>query len=137
MTKPHAKLVLVLLFVGLTWLVASLCTADPLSHVPEKVRAGVIELPPFVRQHPSGEWGGLGCDLLQAVAKELGTELELVPVASIEQMEGYLVTGKIDLVPVAIVAAGLERRMDFSNAYYQSGSAIVIHADGSGHPLFA
>lgn len=121
----------------LVWPLSAAGAAGPANSIPETLRAGVIEMPPFIMQNPTGEWGGLGCDLLQAVARELGTELELVPLDSIEQMEEYLFGGKLDLVPVVIVTESLERRLDFSNVYYQSGSAIVIHADGSGHSMIS
>ena len=125
--------VLALLFIGIVWLWSALCFANPGNHVPETLRVGVMDLPPFVMQNPSGEWGGLSCDLLHAVAKELGTGLELVPFESIRQVEEDLLGGKLDLLPVAVVAASLERKLDYSNAYYQSGSGIAIRSEGGGH----
>ena len=41
------------------------------------------------------------------------------------------------MVPVAIVTESLEQRFDFSNTYYQSGLAIVIHADNGGYTVFS
>ena len=137
MNKVSTKMVWILLVMGLVGLPSMAYSAGPEDNVPEQLRVGAIHMPPFIMQNSSDEWGGLSFDLVYAVARELGSVLEVVPVDSIEQMETDLIGEKLHLVPVAIVTERLERKLDFSNAYYQSGSAIVIHADGSGHTVMS
>jgi len=131
------RIVWALVFIGFVWPLSAAYAVNSDYKIPEKLRVGVMDLPPFIMQNLSGEWGGLGHDLLHAVARELGTGIELVAFDSIEQMEAELTTGKLHLVPVGTVTASLEQKLDFSNAYYQSGSAIVIHADHSGHSVIS
>lgn len=127
----------VLVFLGLAWPLSAAGAASPGNNIPETLRVGVMDLPPFIMQNQSEEWGGLGYDLLHAVARELGTRLELVSLDSIGQMREALTGGKLHLLPMGIVTERLEQHYDFSNAYYQSGSAIVIQTEGSGHTVIS
>ena len=58
-----------LLFIGFAWLWSAPCSANPGNYVPEKLCAGIIDIPPFIMQNPSGAWGDLGCDLLHALPR--------------------------------------------------------------------
>jgi len=102
----------VLLCICLASFLSATYAANPDYNLPEELRVGVIEQPPFVMQNPTGEWVGLSCDLLHAVARELGAGLELVAFDSIEQLEEDMTTGKLHLVPVAIVTASFEQKLD-------------------------
>ena len=109
------------------------CAANLDYKIPEKLRLGVIELPPFVMHNPTGEWAGIGCDFVHAVAKELGAGLEFVPFDRIEQLEDVFNQGTLHPVPVAIVAEGRfshrsprQRQREHGNQLCQSHAGAVF-----------
>jgi polar amino acid transport system substrate-binding protein len=103
------------------------------SGVPEKLVVGTIFAPPFAMKKPSGEWGGLSIELLQAVAQELGIDFELREYSGINQIKDAVANRELDLMPVASITERLELIVDFSNPYYRSGSAIAVKVEGKGY----
>jgi ABC-type amino acid transport substrate-binding protein len=110
-------------------------SAEDGNSVPQKLVAGTLNLPPFVMKKSTGEWEGLSVDLLQAVARELGTEFELHEFTSIAEIKKAVSNGEIDLIPVSSLTESLELIFDFSNPYYRSGSAIAVKVEDEGHTL--
>lgn len=73
--------------------------------------------PPFGSLGATGEYEGYDVDVAQLIAKDLGVELELVPVTS-KQRIPFLETKKVDLVISSMGAnPGRAKSIWFSNAY--------------------
>ena len=73
--------------------------------------------PPFGSLGATGEYEGYDVDVAQLIAKDLGVELELVPVTS-KQRIPFLETNKVDLVISSMGAnPGRAKSIWFSNAY--------------------
>jgi ABC-type amino acid transport substrate-binding protein len=106
------------------------------SGVPKKLVVGAGVYPPFAMKSSSGGWEGLSIELLQAVARELGTDFELREYSNLTQMNDAVAKGEIDLVPITSITERLEFILDFSNPYYRSGSAIAVKVEGEGYGWF-
>jgi len=106
------------------------------SGVPEKLVVRTIFSPPFAMKKPSGEWAGLSIALLQAVARELGTDFELREYSGVIPIKDAVSIGELDLVPMAAMAESNELIVDFSVPYNRSGSAIAVKAEGEGYAWF-
>jgi polar amino acid transport system substrate-binding protein len=123
-----SRTIAVAVFLG-AWFFAW-CTVPAMAQdetgVPAKLVVGVMDFPPFAMQRASGEWKGLSVGLLQAVARDLNTAIELREFSRVDQLEAALADGEVHLTPVAAVTAGLEVILDFSNPYSHSGSAIAV-----------
>lgn len=73
--------------------------------------------PPFGSLGATGEYEGYDVDVAMLIAKDLGVELELVPVTS-KQRIPFLETNKVDLVISSMGAnPGRAKSIWFSNAY--------------------
>ena len=107
------------------------------SSVPNKLVVGVMHFPPFTMKKPAGGWEGLGFDLLQRVAQDMGAELELKEFTSVGEIKNAVKSGAVDLAPVATMTESLERLLDFSNPYFRSGSAIAVKLEGGGSSVFS
>ena len=83
-----------------------------------KVKIAVPEnFPPFGALGASGEHEGYDVDVAKLIAKDLGVELELVPVAS-KQRIPFLETDRVDLVISSMGAnPGRAKSIWFSSAY--------------------
>jgi PAS domain S-box-containing protein len=86
--------------------------------------------PPHQFVDPRGEPAGFDVDLLRAVAKAEGLELEL-RTAPWSEILGRLEAGRIDVNPGVFRSAERERRLDFSVATAPAHYAIFVR-DGSG-----
>lgn len=133
---PNQVVSVALLTIGLLMLFSVPAIAQDKSAVPEKLTVGVMHFPPFAMQKPSGEWKGLGIELLQLAARELGTALELQEYSNVRRLKDAAAHSAVDLTPAAMVSEDLERILDFSNPYFHSGSAIATPLDGQGFGLF-
>jgi len=90
-----------------------------------KIQIAVPEaFPPFGALGMSGEHEGYDVDVAKLIAKDLGVELELVPVAS-KQRIPFLETDRVDLV-ISSMGANPERAksINFSSAYAPFYSGI-------------
>jgi len=101
--------------------------------LPDKVVAGVLELPPFAMKSSDGRWEGLGINLWRAAADDMNVDFELRTFDSIEAVANAVEKKEIDVLPVAIVAPDRELILDFTNHYYRSGLAIAVRAEKAGH----
>ena len=102
-------------------------------NVQKKLIVGTILLPPFVMKGPSGEWEGLGIELLNAVALDLGIDYELREYNSTDDLKNAVVNEELDLIPVMGVTEEYESILDFSNSYYRSGAAIAVNIKNNMH----
>lgn len=102
-------------------------------HVPEKLVVGTIIAPPFAMKKQTGAWEGLSIELLKAITKELGVDFELQEYRNIIQIKDAIINGEIDLAPVASITENHEFFVDYSHAFYRSGSAIVVKAESERH----
>lgn len=112
------KISVVLIAIGFLF-VGAVAKAD-LSDV---LSSGVVKIaipenfPPFGSLGAGGEYEGYDVDVARLIAKELGVELELVPVTS-KQRIPFLETNKVDLVISSMGAnPGRAKSIWFSNAY--------------------
>ena len=94
----------------------------------ETLRVGVVDLEPFAMKTVDGHWGGIAVDLWREVADRMGVDFELREFGSTQALTEAFVKGDLDLTPIAAVTAEREVVVDFSDAYYMSGAAIVVPA---------
>ena len=109
-----------------TLLLSSTAFADLSDILSEgKIQIAVPEsFPPFGSVGMSGEHEGYDVDVAKLIAKDLGVELELVPVVS-KQRIPFLETDRVDLV-ISTMGANPERAksINFSSAYAPFYSGI-------------
>ncbi|MGB5703346.1 MAG: transporter substrate-binding domain-containing protein [Polyangiales bacterium] len=96
------------------------------------LQVGVVDLEPFAMKTVDGHWEGISIDLWREVADRLGVDFELREYGSTQALTEAFVKGDVDLTPLAAVTAEREVLVDFSDAYYVSGSAIVVPAQKTG-----
>lgn len=102
---------------------------------PGKLVVGTMNMPPFLIKGEDGHWEGLGIELWQAVARELGVKYELREYTRVESLMDDVLSGKIDIIPAMAVTETNEVILDFSRQYLRSGLAIAISAKESGSRL--
>ena len=101
--------------------------------LPDKLVVGTLDIPPYAMKTADGRWEGLGIDLWREVVDELGVEFVLREYDSIGAIAEAIVNGEVDIVPVAAVSQDREISLDFTNHYHQSGLAIAIRTEKTGH----
>jgi polar amino acid transport system substrate-binding protein len=102
----------------------------------ETLRVGVVELQPFAMKTVDGHWEGISVDLWGEVADRMGVDFELREYGSVEVLTEAFVKGDLDLTPMVAMTAEREVLVDFSDAYYMSGAAIVVPVQNAGHGWF-
>ena len=100
-----------------------------------KLVVGTMNMPPFLIKGEDGHWEGLGIELWQAVARELGVKYELREYTSLESIWEDVQAGKIDIIPALAVTETNEVILDFSREYLRSGLSIAVPAKESGSRL--
>ncbi len=97
--------------------------APALADLSDVLEAGVVKIavpenfPPFGSLNEEGEYAGYDVDVAKLIGKDLGVEVELVPVTS-KQRIPFLETDRVDLV-ISSMGANPERAKSiwFSSAY--------------------
>jgi len=112
-----------------------LAMAQGKSAFPDKLVVGTMNIPPLLIKAGDGHWEGLGIELWQAVARELGVKYELREYTSIESIWEDVQAGKIDIIPALAVTEMNEVILDFSREYLRSGLAIAVPAKESGSSI--
>ncbi|NLC67789.1 MAG: basic amino acid ABC transporter substrate-binding protein [Clostridiaceae bacterium] len=85
------------------------------------------EFPPF-EYVENGEYAGIDVELAQAIAKELGKELEIVDMA-FNALIDALNSGKVDFVAAGMsVDPEREKNVDFTIKYYNATQTIIVQA---------
>ena len=122
-----------LLFAVLLTAVPALATADLLDDI--KARGTLVvgvkdATPPFGFISPeSRSVVGYDVDFAEAIARELGVELRLVPVTTATRVP-ELTQGKIDLIIATMThTKQRERQIDFSHTYFMTGQKLLVHRD--------
>ncbi|MEL6872651.1 MAG: transporter substrate-binding domain-containing protein [Pseudomonadota bacterium] len=97
-----------------------------------KIKIAVPEnFPPFGSLGPDGEYQGYDVDVAKLIAKDLGVELEMVPVTS-KQRIPFLETDRVDLVISSMGAnPGRAKSIWFSSAYAPFFSGAFAKEDMS------
>jgi ABC-type amino acid transport substrate-binding protein len=98
------------------------------SGAPDKLLVGTQVAPPFMMKTESGRWEGLSIELWDAVAQDLKVDYELREYTSLRQILDAAEKRKLDVVLGLVQTESHEIILDFSNSYYESGSAIVVPA---------
>lgn len=99
----------------------------------QKLVAGVIDAPPLYMKKADGQWEGLGIDIWEAVAQEMGILFEFREYKNYGQLMEAVEHGKIDVIPSLPAALRYEVAMDLSQSYYKSGLAIAVPTEGGDH----
>lgn len=126
--QPRVLVAIAVAALALTTGVARADLSDVLSA--GKVKIAVPEnFPPFGALGASGEYEGYDVDVATLIAKDLGVELELVPVTS-KQRIPFLETKKVDLVISSMGAnPGRAKSIWFSSAYAPFFSGAFAASD--------
>ena len=91
------------------------------------VRIGVRnDNPPMSFLDDEGEWIGFDLELAQAIADELGADLELVPVDGTTRI-GFLESGQVDLSVASMNhTRSREESIDFSITYFWDNQSFLV-----------
>lgn len=110
-----------------------LAAAMTMEAASSKLIVGTREVAPFAMKNDAGEWTGLGIELWQDVARDLGVEYELREMGEPETLIDAVADGSID-VSIAAITVTVERaqRVDFSQPYHAAGFSIVVPNTGGG-----
>lgn len=93
---------------------------------------GTKVAPPFAMQQENGSWTGLGIDLWQAIADELGRAYSVKPYASTKDLIDASARGEVDAGVAAVtITADREQEVDFSHPFFRSGLAIAVSKERS------
>ncbi len=96
----------------------------------EPLRVGMdLSYPPFEMQDKAGNPDGVGVRMAEALAKDLGRPLKIVPM-DFSGLIPALKTGNIDLIISSMTATDERRQsIDFSNPYAFTGLAMLVKKD--------
>ena len=94
------------------------------------VRIGVRnDNPPMSFIDDSGEWVGFDLELAEAVADELGAELELVPVDGTTRIS-FIESGQVDMSVASMNhTRSREEAIDFSITYFWDNQSFLVRTD--------
>ncbi len=97
----------------------------------ESIRVVTRPAAPYV-VYDGGRYGGFTIELLELIADEAGVEIEISGVTSNAKLIDDVARGEADVGAGAIaVTSERERRVDFSQAYMESGLEIMVPKSGS------
>jgi polar amino acid transport system substrate-binding protein len=125
------------LAMGLTGLAAGLwpgsAWAQSDNAVPQHLLVGALVAPPFLMKTTDGRWTGFSSELWQELVQVLGVEFEWREYGSLAKILDAVAQGHVDVVPAMAITERHEALFDFSHPYYQSGTAIAVPTEGTGH----
>ena len=126
-----APLLVLSLLLGACSAVGAGASANKLDQVLERgaIRAGVrFDNPPHSFVDEAGNWVGFDIDIANAVARQLGVELQLERVEEITRIS-YLQEDRIDIA-VASMSKTLVRdqEVDFSQTYFWANQTFLVRA---------
>ena len=123
----HGLSVATFLLACLTMISGMLAQEPPVSQR-KVLRLGFTDYPPFAYQE-DGEFRGFDIEYIQAIAKEMGSTVEMVEFETIPQCLQGLQDGLIDMAAGGLsMTAEREMLFDFSHAYYESGLVIAAQS---------
>jgi len=100
------------------------------SSAPRVLLVGAIVSPPIYMKTADDRWEGLGVELWQAVAQQIGVPFEFREFSSLGHLLDALEKREIDVIPTLPVRERFESTMDFSQSYLKSGLSIAVPAEG-------
>jgi ABC-type amino acid transport substrate-binding protein len=121
-------IIALLLFSG----IASSTPAQNGPQVPDRLRVGVTEFPPYTMKTDDGKWEGLSIELMQAVAKEMNIEYGVKEFSRLKQVIEAIQNEELDVTPMIAVTEDNETVMDLSHSYFRSGFAVAVPQNSSG-----
>lgn len=87
--------------------------------------------PPFEYRNEKNEIVGYDIDVVRAIARHMGKEVEILDMA-FDGLIPSLMTKKVDLVAAGMTnTAERRKRVDFSDVYYEIENAFVVRNDDS------
>ena len=91
-----------------------------------KIRIGVkADAPPFGALDKSGEYWGFEIQFAQAIAADMGLELEFVTVSSAERIP-FLLEDKVDIVIASMtITRERDKEVDFTLPFFQDGQGLL------------
>jgi len=94
------------------------------------VRIGVRnDNPPMSFTNDAGEWVGFDLELAEAIADELGAELELVPVDGTTRIS-FLESGQVDMSVASMNhTRSRDEAIDFSITYFWDNQSFLVRTD--------
>jgi ABC-type amino acid transport substrate-binding protein len=116
----------------LLFLPVDVCSQDD-STAPRKLVVGMIVAPPLYMKTDDNLWEGLSIDIWKGVAQQMGVLSEFLEYNSFELLLAAIENGEIDVIPSLPAELRYEATMDLSQAYYKSGLAIAVPAEGTGY----
>lgn len=102
---------------------------------PNGLVVGTIFAPPFSMKLEDGSWEGMSIDIWESIAKTLDVDYEVREFDNVAQLTKAVQLQDVDVVLVLPALEKHETNLDLSQAYFRSGLAIAVPADGSGHGL--
>jgi polar amino acid transport system substrate-binding protein len=116
----------------LLWLLTPEVSAGDSPLLPEKVVVGTLVSAPFSIKTEDGHWKGFSIELWHAVARDLNVSYEVREFDNIGKLVTAVEMKNIDAIIGVAQTEKRESLIDFSNAYYMSGSAIAVPIQGGG-----
>jgi ABC-type proline/glycine betaine transport system substrate-binding protein len=96
------------------------------------IRVATRTAPPFIT-FDEGVYAGFTMELLDVVAEEIGADLEIYGVTSNAKLIDDVARGEADVGAGALaITSERERRIDFSQPYFDSGLQILVPTDDGG-----
>lgn len=92
---------------------------------------GTKQAPPFAMKDADGKWTGISIDLWTEIAQKLGVRFHFVEEPTVQSLVDATAAGKYDLSVAAItITAERERKIDFSQPFYDTGLGIAVPVNG-------
>lgn len=111
---------------------ADAAAPPPVPATPTKLRVYTKPIEPFAFQK-DGKDLGFSLELWDRIARELGTEYEVVWVKTVAELTDAVKKKEADVGIAAIsITSEREKSMDFTTPFYESGLAILSKAQGKG-----
>jgi polar amino acid transport system substrate-binding protein len=101
------------------------------SSAEHKLLVGVIAAPPVYMKTADNRWVGVGVEIWQAVARDMGLAFEFKEFNTLESMLTALEMKEIGAIPAMVVQDRFEPFIDFSQSYLKSGLSIAVPAEGT------
>jgi ABC-type amino acid transport substrate-binding protein len=96
-----------------------------------RLTVGTMHAPPFSYKNAQGEWEGISIDLCRDIADDLGYAVTFQEFDE-KGLSAAVEQGRVDATATATaITPDMERRIDFSHAYYLGGLGIAVR----NHPV--
>src|ERR1700760_964988 len=94
---------------------------------PTELVVGTKEAPPFAIKQHDGNWSGISIELWRRIADKAGLHFRLVEAQSVKDLIDGVAKGTYSAGVAAItVTAARERRVDFTQPFYNTGLGIAV-----------